>query len=122
VSQPDSAAAMAGAALRLQVAALRAQADALEALSNTLGSYDDELLDVAACSKRFDVGREALRGAAARGELEISHGPRRKLLVKRRALEAWLASKPYKPTAKNSEPAPDLEAWERRVRRVRRVS
>ena len=104
----------ASVALRVQAAALRAQADALEALAASLGPEADELLDLQAC-KAHDVGRDALKGAAERGELAISRGPRGKLLVKRSALEAWLASKPYKPPP--SEPAPDLEAWERSVTR-----
>jgi len=104
----------AGKALRAQAAALRAQADALEALAATLPDVAaDELLGVKACAA-LGVGRDALRGAARRGELDISQGPRGKLLVKRSALEAWLRSRPYKPTA--AAPVADLAAWDRSMR------
>lgn len=111
-----------GAALRAQAAALRAQADTLEALASALESEaPDTLLGVAEAAA-LGVGRDALRGAAKRGELEISQGPRGKLLVRRSALEAWLRSRPYKPEARASgeaQPsAKDLEAWERSVRRA----
>ena len=110
----------AGAALRAQATALRAQADVLDALAASLTSQSgDELLDVAACSERYGVGRDALKGAAKRGELVISQGARGKWLVKRSALEAWIDSRPYKPTHKTpNDSAPDLDAWERSVRRV----
>ena len=109
------------AALRAQADALRAQAAALDALAATLPDVEgDEILDVSACRERFRVGREALRGAAQRGELAISQGPRGKLLVKRSALEAWLSSRKYKPESRATEHEgePDLDAWERSVRRA----
>lgn len=107
----------AGKALRAQAQALRVQADALEALASSLPDVAaDELLDVAACRK-LGVGRDALRGAARRGELQISQGPRGKLLVKRSALDAWLASRLYKPTSAAAPAAVDLDAWDRAVRR-----
>jgi hypothetical protein len=107
----------AGKALRAQAQALRAQADALEALASTLPDVAaDELLDVAAC-RALGVGRDALRGAARRGELQVSQGPRGKLLVRRAALEAWLTSRSYKPTSA-ATPAPvDLAAWDRAMRK-----
>ena len=104
----------ASAALRAQATALRVQADTLDALAASLAPEADELLDLAAC-KALDVGRDALKGAADRGELQVSRGPRGKLLVRRSALEAWLSSRPYKPT--QTEAAPDLDAWERSVTR-----
>lgn len=102
-------------ALRAQAAALRAQADVLEALAASLAPEADDLLDVAAC-KALGVGRDALLGAADRGELALARGPRRKLLVRRSELERWLASKPYQ--ARDRERAPDLEAWTRSVMRA----
>lgn len=109
----------AGAALRAQAVALRVQADTLDALARALESEaPDTLLGVEECSA-LGVGRDALRGAAKRGELEISQGPRGKLLVRRSALEAWLRSRPYKPEVRGAREAePDLEAWERSVRRA----
>jgi hypothetical protein len=100
--------------------ALRTQADVLDALAATLTSQGgDELLDVAACSKRYGVGRDALRGAADRSELAISKGARGKWLVKRSALEMWIESRPYKPAPRAAnERAPDLDAWERSVRKA----
>lgn len=108
-----------GAALRAQAAALRAQADALEALAATLPDVaGDALLGVRECAA-LGVGRDALRGAARRGELEVNQGPRGKLLVRRSALEAWLLSRKYKPEARAAREAePDLDAWERSVRRA----
>lgn len=87
----------AAAALMAQAAALRAQADVLEALAATLtDTAGDELLGVAECTKRFGVGRDAIKAAAARGELSVSRGPRQRLLVRRSALVAWLESKPMR--------------------------
>jgi hypothetical protein len=84
------------AALLAQAAALRAQADVLEALASTLpDAAGDELLGVKECAA-LGVGRDALRAAAERGELNVSRGVRGKLLVRRSALVAWLESKPVK--------------------------
>ena len=105
----------ASAALRVQAAALRAQADTLEALAATLGPEADELLGVRDC-KALGVGRDALLAAADRGELQVSRGPRQRLQVRKSELDRWLSSKPYQP--RDREPAPDLEAWERSVRRA----
>lgn len=109
----------ASAAIRAQAAALRAQADTLEALAKTLEHAEpDALLDVKGAAE-LGVGRDALRGAARRGELEVSQGPRGKLLVRRSALEAWLSSRRYRPEARTAQQAePDLDAWERSVRRA----
>lgn len=106
----------AATALRAQAAALRTQADSLEALANALGG-GDELLDVDAVSERYGIGRQALRGAAARGELVIARGARNKWLVRCSAVEAWLASRPYRPNAKASNDAADLAAWDRGMQR-----
>jgi hypothetical protein len=93
----------AAAALVAQAAALRAQADVLEALAATLPDAADELLGVAECAKRFNVGRDALKGASVRGELAVTRGVRGKLLVRRSALEAWLESKPVGSTVRGEE-------------------
>jgi hypothetical protein len=106
-------------ALRAQAASLRQQADALDTCASALESAaPDTLLGVEEC-RALGVGRDALRGAARRGELAVSQGPRGKLLVRRSALEAWLSSRQYKPEARATENAsePDLAAWERSVRR-----
>lgn len=107
------------AVIRAQALALRAQADALDALARALErSEPDALLDVKGAAA-LGVGRDALRGAARRGELEISQGPRGKLLVKRSALEAWLSSRKYKPESRAEQAGePDLDAWEKSVRRA----
>ncbi|MEO7032196.1 MAG: hypothetical protein ABI548_00115 [Polyangiaceae bacterium] len=102
------------AALLAQVAVLRSQADAIEAIARSLEPEDD--LGVDDCREIFGVGRDAIKSAAARGELEVTRGVRGKLLVKRSALQAWLASKPYVPPARD-EPAQDAEAWQRSVLR-----
>jgi hypothetical protein len=107
------------AALRAQAAALRLQADALDALASAAeASEPDALLGVDDC-RALGVGREALKGAVRRQELTVSLGPRGKLLVRKSALEAWLASRPYAPTARAvPEAQPDREAWERTVRQA----
>jgi hypothetical protein len=97
------------AALVAQAAALRAQADALEELAATLPDVAaDALIGVAECAERYNVGRDALKRAAERGELNVSRGPRQRLLVKRSALEAWLVSRPLH-AANGDEWEPDSE-------------
>jgi hypothetical protein len=107
------------AALRAQAAALRLQAEALDTLASVAeASEPDALLGVEECSA-LGVGRDALRGAARRGELDVSTGPRGKLLVRRSAIEAWLQSRKYTPSARSEqESEPDLAAWEKSVRRA----
>ena len=93
-----------------QAVALRAQADVLEALAATLqDTSTDDLLGVGECSDRYGVGREALRGAAKRGELAVTRGVRGKLLVRRSGLESWLTSRPLQVSAKadDDEWSPD---------------
>ncbi|MES1185093.1 MAG: helix-turn-helix domain-containing protein [Myxococcales bacterium] len=92
------------AALVAQAKALRAQADALEALAATLPTVEaDDLIGVAECAAKYNVGRDALRRASERGELAVSRGPRQRLLVRRSAVVAWLESKPLR--------GPDREGW-----------
>ncbi|MES1173564.1 MAG: helix-turn-helix domain-containing protein [Myxococcales bacterium] len=105
----------ASVALRAQAAALRVQADTLDALAGTFSPESDDLLGVAEC-RALGVGRDALTGAADRGELAVSRGVRGKLLVRKSELDRWLASKPYTPSPK-PDAAPDLDAWDRAVRR-----
>lgn len=104
-------------AARAQVSALL---DQLDTLAAELEQPRDELLGVTEC-KALGVGRDALKAAAERGELEITRGPKQRLQVTRSELDRWLKSKPYAPKATN-EPEPDQAAlaadWERRVRRV----
>lgn len=100
----------AAVALRAQATALRAQADALDALAASLPDVyadADTLLGVAECSEGYGVGRDALKRAAERGELVVSRGPRQRLLVKRSALVAWLASKPLQPSEALDDWEPD---------------
>lgn len=100
--------------LRAQAAALRAQADVLDTLASNLGALDDEMLDLAKAKAWFGVGRDALLGAADRGELALVRGPRNKLLVRRSALEAWRASRPYVPRGAAKLL---IAEWERSVRK-----
>ena len=100
----------AATALRAQALALRAQADALDALASTLpDAPDGELLGVAECSKRFGVGRDAIKRAAERGELRVSRGPRQRILVRRADLEAWLVSRPLLANDAGDEWTPDAK-------------
>ena len=97
---------------RKAVEAALASARALVAtLEAALMDADDgpELLDMKATAER-GAGRDALKAAASRGELELLRGPRGKLLVERDAFEAWLRSRPYKPMTPTQ--TPDLSAWD----------
>jgi hypothetical protein len=112
---PKLPSANAGAALLAQAAALHAQADALEALALALPDHDaDELLDLTQLRQCYQLGRASILGAVERGELVASRGARRRILVRRSAAEAWLASRPVSPRA-SSLPEPDatLDDWER---------
>jgi hypothetical protein len=95
-------------ALEAALACARALVASLEA---ALVGTDDgpELLDMKATAER-GAGRDALKAAALRGELELLRGPRGKLLVERDAFEAWLRSRPYKPTTPTQ--TPDLNEWD----------
>lgn len=99
-------------ALRAQLSALQATVDAL---ADSLESPGDELLGVREC-RALGVGRDALLAGAARGELELTRGPRQRLQVRRSELARWLESKPYAP-AQPSEPVQSLEDWKRSVLR-----
>jgi hypothetical protein len=96
-------------ALEAALASARALVASLEAV---LMDADEgpELLDVKATAERYGVGRDGLKAAALRGELELLRGPRGKLLVERDAFEGWLRSRPYKP--KTPTQTPDLSAWD----------
>lgn len=74
------------------------------------------LLDLKQVSERYRVGREALLGAAKRGEIELSQGPRRKFLVRAGELERWLTERKYTPPRARFV-AKDLEEWEREATR-----
>lgn len=102
--------------LEAALASARATVASLEAaLASAENKGASELLDVAAVRKQYGVGRDALKAAANRGELELSRGPRRRLLVKRDVLEAWLGSRPYEPPM--AEPVADLEQWKAEAER-----
>jgi hypothetical protein len=74
-----------------------------------------DLLDLKQVFERYRVGRGAILAGANRGDLELSRGPRRKLLVRAAELERWLTGRKYWPVR---EPAPEsMEEWERQVRR-----
>ena len=96
----------------LRVADLReiVRAVVAEALG-VQAQYD--LLDLKQVFERYRVGRDALLGAAKRGEIELSQGPRRKLLVRAGELERWLTERKYVPPVRSI--AKDLEEWERQA-------
>jgi hypothetical protein len=102
--------------LEAALVSARATVASLEAaLADAENNGASELLDVAAVRKQYGVGRDALKAAAKRGELELSRGPRRRLLVKRDVLEAWLGSRPYEPPI--AEPVADVEQWKAEAER-----
>jgi hypothetical protein len=73
-----------------------------------------DLLDMKQALERYRVGRDAILAGARRGELELSRGPRRKLLVRAAELERWLTGRKYTPSQRPT--ARDMEEWGRQVR------
>ncbi|MFZ5891284.1 MAG: hypothetical protein ACOY0T_09560 [Myxococcota bacterium] len=90
------------------VALLEAELDAVEA-----GADADPFLSVEEARESHGVGREALKAAAERGEIELKRGARGKLLVRRSAILKWIDSRPHKPRPRKADPVSDLDAWER---------
>lgn len=104
------------ALLLTQAQALRTQADVLEAQAKALpdgAEQGDPLLDVDAVMHEFGVGRDSLKAAEERGELELLRGARGKLLIARSVVRSWLESRKGRPRKASSTPATDLAAWER---------
>ena len=77
---------------RERAASLRAAADEIEHAGG------DELLDAAAVEARYPFRFRVVTDAARRGEITIEHAGR-KPVVRRAALEAWIASRPVQPRA-----------------------
>lgn len=100
------------AALRVQAQALRAQADTLDALADAVErDAPDALLGLKEL-REHGVGRAALLGAADRGELAVSRGPRGRLQVRRSELDRWLASRPVERRQHDANIV-DMDAWDR---------
>ena len=57
----------------------------------------DDLLDMKQTAERYGIGRRAVQAAARRGEVELSQGPRRRLLVRASEVERWLTQRKYNP-------------------------
>jgi hypothetical protein len=91
------------------LASARALVASLEAALEDAGNDPTELLDVAMVKEEYNIGRDALKAAAHRGELTLTRGPRGRLQVERGKLEAWQRSRKYEPTQRR--PVADLEAW-----------
>lgn len=90
----------------IRVADLRAvvQAAVAEALAV---KRQDDLLDMKQVAERYGIGRRAAQAAARRGEIELSQGPRRRLLVRASEVERWLTQRKYiAATAKPGKPNP----------------
>ena len=64
---------------------------------------EHDLLDMKQIAERYGIGRGAVQAAARRGELELSQGPRRRLLVRAGEVDRWLTHRKYAPP---SSPAP----------------
>jgi hypothetical protein len=101
-------------ALRATAHALKAQADALLALADATdsGSSGDPFLDVDQALERYGTGREALKAAAERGEIELHRGARGKLLVRESAVQRWIESRPHKPRPRRAASVETLATWE----------
>jgi hypothetical protein len=91
----------------LRVADLRAvvQAAVAEALAV---KRQDDLLDMKQVAERYGIGRRAAQAAARRGEVELSQGPRRRLLVRASEVERWLTQRKYTPPI--AKPVGELDA------------
>lgn len=84
------------------------------AVAEALGAKGQhDLLDLKQVLARYGVGRNALLGAAKRGDIELSQGPRRKFLVRAAEVERWLTEKRYTPPDR-TVPV-DMEDWERQA-------
>lgn len=105
------------AALEAALASARATVASLEAAIAALdaGVPADELLDLSGLKSAFGLGRAAVLGAVARGELVASRGARDRILVTRSAVHAWLA-RPVEVRCRKAPAASvtDLAAWERK--------
>jgi hypothetical protein len=101
-------------ALRAEAAALEAQATAKRAQADAIvvEPRADELLDAKQTLDRYGIGRDAIRGAAFRGELQVHRGARGKFLVRKDAIESWIEARPYTPTPRRA-PCADLAEWDR---------
>jgi hypothetical protein len=96
----------------LRVADLREIVRAV--VTEALGVHaQSDLLDLKQVFQRYGVGRDAVLGAARRGEVELSQGPRRKFLVRAREIETWLTQRKYTPPVQPT--AKDMEEWERQA-------
>lgn len=74
-----------------------------------------DLLDLKQVRERYGAGRDSILSAASRGELELSLGPRRKVLVRAGELERWLTETKYVPIRERRSLAKDLEEWDRQA-------
>lgn len=103
-------------ALLAHAASLRTQADSIEAVANALpATQSDQLMDHPMLMKEFGIGREAIRAAAARGELAVTQGARRKLIVRRSEVERWLAARTYAPAPRRAKAkVVPIGSWEER--------
>jgi hypothetical protein len=72
-------------------------------------------LDLKQVRERYGAGRDSILSAASRGELELSLGPRRKVLVRAGELERWLTETKYVPIRDRRSLAKDLEEWDRQA-------
>jgi hypothetical protein len=101
------------ASLLAQIAATRSQLDALEALVQSAPDEADELLDTRQARDEFGIGHDGLLAAHGRGELELVRGARRKLLVRRSALMAWIQSRQVEARPRRKQnPASTLDDWD----------
>ncbi len=64
----------------------------------------DELLTVEQVEGEFKVGREGLKAAAGRGELTLVRGGKRRILVRRADVAAWVESRPVSPRLRKATP------------------
>ena len=71
-----------------------------------------QLLDATQIQERYHVGREALRAAAGRGELQLVRGSRGKILARAADIETWFASRLVQPRKRNDSASTTPEPFD----------
>lgn len=91
---------------------------ALAAYWQTAPAADDPLLDRRQRRQAYPGLGSVIEAAIASGELPATRGSRQRALVRRSAIEAWLAARPVTPRPPKSapaEPIDSIDAWDRAV-------
>jgi len=77
---------------------------------------DDQILTVEQIHERYKMGREALRAAAGRGELQLMRGGHGRIMCRRSAIEAWLESRPVSARLRKAPADDDFDELDEMVK------